>query len=612
MNRIILGINCGYDSTACLLIDDHVAAVVAEEGLSGEKRHLGFPWKAIREVLRISGITPESVDIVVIPHIAYMNAHPFFVNLIMRENRTGLDVSNEFEIVSLMREFFFQIKEGGNFSPQLSRIVGGDYARSIFEKNLRSLGITASLEPIENQLAHAASAYYTSGFKDCTVFTFDGSGDGLSHTTSVSKNLILERIAWTDEIFSPGVFYSSIAKHLGFKRIYQEENVMDLAVNGDPSRLYSFFSDIFCVAEDGFSFSSKIKYHFSLTKNIMMLFKIFSGGYFRSHRTNFLLELYRKYLMREKPEDIAAATQKVFEDVTVSLVENTIRKTGFRKVALAGKVCTNIKLNQKIMEIEGVEEVYIHPDPGDGGCAIGGALAYIARENENTDSYLKSKRIDHINWGPEFSNAEIKFEIKKFGLEAKYFQDIESETARLIAQGYIVGRFNGRMEYGRNALGNRSILTEATGKDASQKVNARLKREALMPFVSSILEEYVTDYYEEINKFRYTGEFVSISGKLRAAHRQKFPSVTDADGSARPHIVRKLSNPSFYRVLSSYMELTGFPIILNITFNNHNGTIVYAPKDAVRVFLTGCIDVLSIGNFILKQSGFQNIHSNKK
>ena len=110
MNRIILGINCGYDSTACLLIDDHVAAVVAEEGLSGEKRHLGFPWKAIREVLRISGITPESVDIVVIPHIAYMNAHPFFVNLIMRENRTGLDVSNEFEIVSLMREFFFQIK----------------------------------------------------------------------------------------------------------------------------------------------------------------------------------------------------------------------------------------------------------------------------------------------------------------------------------------------------------------------------------------------------------------------------------------------------------------------------------------------------------------------
>jgi carbamoyltransferase len=611
MNRIILGINCGYDSTASLLVDDNVLAVVAEEGLSGEKKHLGFPWKAIQEVLKISGIAPESVNIVVIPNIAYMNAHPFFINLIMRENRTCLDISNEFEIVSLMRELFFQIKEGGNFSPQFSRIIDGDYARNVFKKKLRSLGITASLEPIENQLAHAASAYYTSGFKDCTVFTFDGSGDGLSHTTSVPKNLILKRIAWTDEIFSPGVFYSSIAKHLGFNRIYQEENIMGLAKNGDPSRLYSFFSDIFCVAEDGFSFSSKIKYHFSLTKKIMIFFKIFSGNYFRSHRTNFLLELYRKYLIREKPEDIAAAAQKVFEDVTVSLVENTIRKTGFRKVALAGKVCANIKLNQKIMEIEGVEEVYIHPDPGDGGSAIGGTLAYIARENENTGSYLKPKRIEHINWGPEFSNDEIKFEINKLGLEAKYFHDIESETASLIAKGYIVGRFNGRMEYGRNSLGNRSILTEATGKNASQKVNARFKKDALMPFVSSILEEYATDYYEEINKFQYTGEFASISGKLRAVHRQKFPSVIDIDGSARPHIVRKLSNPSFYRVLASYMERTGFPIILNITFNNHNGTIVYAPKDAMRSFSSGCLDVLSIGNFILKQPGLQNIYSNK-
>ena len=599
MDRVILGINCGHDSTACLLIDGQVSAAVGEERLNRNKMHLGFPWLAIKEVLRISGVDPGSLEAVVVPHNAYLKAHPFYINRIMRKDLRGVDVGNELGLGSLAREISCQVKEGGRLSISFSRTIEGAYARKKFRYSLEELGIRCPLTSIEHHLAHAASAYYNSGFEECLILTLDGSGDGLSHTTNIGKKGSISRFSSTSEIFSPGVFYSAITKFLGYERHRHEGKVTGLAAFGDPYRLHPFLKEVLCLADDKKSFSSRKEYGFSSLQKTRWAFRLLSENYFRNSRTNYLLDLFKENFLDEKPEDIAAAAQKVLEDSTVELVQKALVDTGMKKIALAGGVCGNVKLNQKISEIEGVEEVFIHPNMGDGGCAFGGALHYFSNELKKNGEVLLPQKLENIYWGPEYSDDEIQKELSNVGAEFKRYDDIESETAEYISKGYIVGRFSGRMEYGPRALGNRSILVEALKKDIPKILNTRLKRNDFMPFAPSILKEDASKYYERLSYFSHAAEFMTISCKLRSAHRGAYPAVTHVDDSARPHIVCQKSNPSFHKVLSKYKEKTGVPLLLNTSFNEHENPIVCSPKDAVNSLLQDCVDVLAIGNFIV-------------
>lgn len=599
MTSIVLGINCGHDATACLLVDGKISAAVAEERLNRNKMHLGFPWMAIKEVLRISEVDPSSLEAVVVPHNAYLNANPFFINRIMRKDVKGVDIGNEFGLVSLIREILCQVREGDRLATSFSRTVNGTYARKKFQRSLEELGISCPLTSIEHHLAHAASAYYNSGFEECLVLTLDGSGDGLSHTTNIGRGGSISRLASTPELFSPGVFYSAITKFLGYERHRHEGKITGLAAFGDPQRLYPFLQKFLCLTKDKNSFSSCKKYDFSGLQKIRWGFRLFSGNYFRSGTTNYLLDLFQENFPSEKPEDIAAAAQKVLEDSTVELVQKSLIDTGMKKIALAGGVCGNVRLNQKISEIEGVEEVFIYPNMGDGGCALGGALHYFSNELKKIGKAIQPQRLKNVYWGPEYTDDEIQLELSNIGLDFERFDDIEAETANYIAQGSIVGRFSGRMEYGPRALGNRSILVEALKEDIPKILNTRLRRNDFMPFAPSILEEDASKYFERVDHFSHTAEFMTISCNLKSAHYGVFPAVTHIDGSTRPHIVCKESNPSFHKVLSKYKEKTGMPLLLNTSFNTHENPIVCSPKDALNGLLQGCVDVLSIGSFIV-------------
>jgi carbamoyltransferase len=605
MTSIVLGINCGHDATACLLVNGKISAAVAEERLNRNKMHLGFPWLSIKEVLRISGVNPKSLDAVVVPHNAYLNAHPFFINRIMRKDIQGIDIGNEFGLVSLAREVFYQIREGGRFSTSFSRTINGNYAKKKFQLSLEELGIRCPLLSIEHHLAHAASAYYNSGFEECLVITLDGSGDGLSHTTNIGRKGSIFRLASTSELFSPGIFYSAITKFLGYERHRHEGKITGLSAFGDPCQLYPFLQEVLCLSEDKNSFSSQKNFNFSFFQKVGWSFRLFSDNYFRGLTTNYLLNLFEKNLSSEKPEDIAAAAQKVLEDSTVELVKKALKETGMQKIALAGGVCGNVRLNQKISEIEGVEEIFICPNMGDGGCALGGALHYFYHELKINGEPFQPQKLENVYWGPEYTDDEIKSELLNIGLDFKLSDDVEEETAKYIAQGHVVGRFSGRMEYGPRALGNRSILVEPLKEDISKILNTRLKRNDFMPFAPSILEEDATKYFDRVGYFSHTAEFMTISCNFKSIHHGVYPAVTHIDYSARPHIVCKKSNPSFHKVLSKYKEKTGVPLLLNTSFNAHENPIVCSPKDALNSLLQGCVDVLSIGNFIVFNPNIQ-------
>lgn len=601
MKSIILGINCGHDSTACLIKEGNILAAVAEERLTKNKLHIGFPWLAIKEVLCLSKVSPSEIDVVVVPHNDYLKAHPFYVNLIMHKERFAFDIGNEFDFLSLLRETLFQLKTGGSLSFSLAKTVGNCYARNAFITSQESLGIHAELASTDHHMSHAASAYFTSGYEECLIITADGSGDGLSHTTSIGKNGIITRLYSTDEKFSPGVFYSAITKYLGFKRHKHEGKITGLAAYGDPKRLYPFFSDVLCLSENKSSYFTKLNYNFPITKKTKWVFRIFSSKYFRSNVMNYLLDLFNIYLAEESPENIAAAAQKVLEDTTIALIGKAISETAMKKIVLSGGVFGNVKLNQKILDIKGVKEIYIHPNMGDGGCALGGALLFYSEECRKVGKIFMPERIKHVYWGPEYTDDEIHSEISKNNLLCEYSKDVELETAKYISRGFIVGRFNGRMEYGPRALGNRSILARANDKNIPKILNKRLNRSDFMPFAPSILYEYITEYFENVKGAEFALEFMTITCKLKDKYKDAIPAVTHVDLTARPHIVRKEINESYYNILREYLKITGLPVILNTSFNYHEHPIVCSPKDAIQCFLQNYIDVLSIGNFIIKQ-----------
>ncbi len=600
MKNIILGINCGHDATAVLLKDGAVAAGVAEERLTRNKLQIGFPWLAIQEALRLSGVRPAEVDAVVVPHEQYLRANPFFINLIMDNHRPMPDIGNELSLSSLLVETFYQLRNRRKVTLSLSRTVKDTYARDAFRQSLDACGIKAPVMTKDHHMAHAASAYYTSGYDTCLIMTADGSGDGLSHTTCIGRGGGVVRRHVTPRLYSPGVFYSAVTKFLGFKRHKHEGKITGLAAYGDPERLYTHMTKILCLDRDRTSFYSGMDYDFSSWDKMRWQARLLKNSYFRSLETNYLLDVFARLFRDERAEDIAAAAQRCLEDTMLALVAEAVKETGQQRIALAGGIFANVKVNQRILEIPGVKEVFIHPNMGDGGTALGGACLCWADELKDRGERLAPERIRDVYWGPGFTDKEIQEVLSDFGLEAAYYPNgVERRIGELLAQGHVIGRFNGRMEYGPRALGNRSILSQATDPSIKDWLNARLKRTEFMPFAPSILAGSAADYYEGMPQSAFASEFMTIACTVKAAKRHLAPGVHHVDATARPHIVKKDVNPSYHAVLEAYRERSGLPLLLNTSFNTHEHPIVCTPRDAVENFLRGGVDILAIGNHIV-------------
>ena len=378
--------------------------------------------------------------------------------------------------------------------------------------------------------------------------------------------------------------YSAITSDLGFKRHRHEGKITGLAAYGNDDLVRLGLDDLLSYVPNKKRFVSKrvAEHH----KNADL-----------SEKSKFFYPLLEKF----GREDLAAAAQKILEIEVVRFVQNaleTATKKGHQmdKVCLAGGVFANVKLNQRIYNIEGVNNVFVYPAMGDDGLSGGAALLSYFEQSE-----VKSKKaaeIKEIYKGIAYDNDRIKAALDQANLSYTQYDEVEKEIAQLLHQGKIVGRFNGRMEYGPRALGNRSIIGAPFDPSINDWLNKKLNRTEFMPFAPSINIEHAKDYFIGYEDNHIAADFMTITYDVFEDKIEKIPAVVHIDKTARPQVVREETNPSYHKIIDEFYKLSGVPVVLNTSFNIHEQPIVCTPEDAIAGFLEGKLDVLAIGNFI--------------
>jgi carbamoyltransferase len=432
------------------------------------------------------------------------------------------------------------------------------------ESALCELGLASRLKRYEHHITHAANAYFGSGFDEAVIISLDGYGSGLAGSASLGRNGTIERIHGIEYPHSLGTFYESVTSGLGFRPSRHEGKIVGLAAYGDPKIL----RDVLLARVDQ------------------------QPGNYRILESNNLY--FARMLATQFPKiDVAAAYQHVLEVVATSYVAHYVKQTGVRNVVLSGGVVANVKLNQRIFELEDVDKIFIHPNMGDGGCGTGAALL------EFQGSPNISQPLPNVYLGPSYSDDDILAELQRSQLAYEKCTPIEPKIAELIAAGKVVARFTGRMEYGPRALGNRSILYHAKEPEVNQWLNQRLGRTEFMPFAPATLYEHRHQCYVNVDGADYAAQFMTITFDCTEFMRRESPAAVHVDGTARPQLVTATSNPSFHRVLTEYHRLTGLPSVINTSFNMHEEPIVCSPDDAIRAFLQGNLDYLAVGSFLV-------------
>jgi carbamoyltransferase len=439
----------------------------------------------------------------------------------------------------------------------------------------RDWGFSCPVKFIDHHFAHACSAYFTAGMGEATVITMDGAGDNSSSHVYHVKDGQFRRLWNVDSFNSIGNYYGYITHICGFKAHRHEGKITGLAAYGEP--IYADILKRFIAYEDGSTVNK--------------------GGVFYWAAVNGIEKaLPRSY----RREDLAASMQQVLEDVGCAYIRHWMEKTGCGNLALAGGVFANVKLNQRIHQLDGVRSLFIHPGMGDEGLAVGAALAVNVGFDKNVARQIGSSKLADVYFGPGSDDRELKRAAEKEKLDAEPVQEIEPRIAALLAQGFVVARFNGRMEYGPRALGNRSILYQATDPTVNDWLNRRLQRTEFMPFAPVTLEEFADQCYVNLDGARDAARFMTITFDCTDWMKKQCPAVVHVDGTARPQIIDKQANPSYHRILEEYRKLTGLPTLINTSFNMHEEPIVCTPADALRAFLEGHLDYLAMGNYLLK------------
>ncbi|MFP4189636.1 MAG: carbamoyltransferase C-terminal domain-containing protein [Candidatus Woesearchaeota archaeon] len=416
---------------------------------------------------------------------------------------------------------------------------------------------------VDHHMCHASATFYTSGFNEALVASFDGFGDGASGKLYLADKDGLRPVLSIDALDSFGLYYSLITEFLGFTPEKHEGKVTGLAAYGDYTKV-------------------KEKFPFKLTmrKNPKYLGR---GGMMGLRDIHQALSDYRK-------EDVAAWLQHNTEMMICDIVSHYMRRFNQRNIAIAGGLTANVKINQKIHELKEVKAIYIYPAMSDMG-ASHGAILSITKIPES---------FDHVFYGPRYDESEIEDTLKRKGMKYRHYNDIEKKIAKLLSKGNVVARFNGRMEYGPRALGNRSVLVHAVDKSINNSLNEKLKRTEFMPFAPTILEESADRCLKGLKGAERTSKFMNISFRVTDYMRETCPAAVHVDGTARPQIISKKDNASYYRIIEEYNKITGIPAILNTSFNVHEEPIVMTPEDAINGFRKAGLDYLAIGNFLVE------------
>ena len=568
----ILGLNAYHgDAAACLVVDGELVAAVEEERLNRVKHSAGFPKLAARWCLEEAGLEPQDLHHVAVSRDPTANV----VRKLLRALRTP------------------------NVGFLKSRVENAARVRNAKDELARALGVdslAAELHNVEHHQAHVASAFFVSPFDEAAVLSVDGFGDFASTMLAHGRGNhyeVLDRVLFPHSL---GILYTAVTQWLGFPYYGDEGKVMGLAPYGRPS-LVDEVSRL--VKLDGPLFELDLDYFKHHIEGVDMTWdeeepKI---GTLYSPKLEELLGPARR---KDEPverhhEDVAASLQKVLEHAYLHVIRTLHERTGSKNLCLAGGVALNAVANGLIRHETPFEELYIQPAAGDSGTAIGAAYYVWNQELAKPRGFVMS----HAFTGPEFSDDEIATAVTAGGLVGRRIEDDElfAYTAGRLADGDVVGWFQGRMEFGPRSLGNRSIVVDPRRDDMKDILNDRIKqREPFRPFAPSILAEEVGEWYED----DYDSPFMILVYKTRAERREQIPAVNHVDDTGRVQMVRREQNERYYRLIEAFRDATGVPVILNTSFNE-NEPIVCTPAEAVACFAKTRMDVLVLGNLVVER-----------
>jgi carbamoyltransferase len=577
---LIIGINAYHgDASAAAVVDGKLVAAAEEERFCRIKHAAGFPASALRYVLDAAGASAREIGAVAVARDPWAR---------------------------LWRKARFALRWPRRASRD--RLAAHGRFASIANEVARALGRPGDVPPVvrvEHHRAHLASAFLVSPFDEAALFSIDGLGDFASAMWGVGRGTSIEPLGAVAFPHSLGIYYTALTQYLGFPRYGDEYKVMGLASYGEPEMLDEFRRIVRAPAGGAMDFELDPAYFLHHTGRADMTWRAGEPTIGRLYSDHLAARLGPA---RESgaPLDsrhfaIASSLQHRLEEVILDRLRQLRRITGMRKLCMAGGVAFNCAANGKILAETGFDDVYIQSAAGDAGLAVGAAMHAWHALTSRPRGFV----MEHSYWGPEFSACEIGAALSRFAGEierpgcAVRRVECEGELLRVvagrIADGAVVGWFQGRMEWGPRALGNRSILADPRRAEMRDILNAKIKRrEMFRPFAPSILEEAAADYFERSE----SSPFMLMAYPVRPDKRAVIPAVTHFDGTGRLQTVSERQNPRFYRLIREFGRQTGVPVLLNTSFNE-NEPVVCEPEEALRCFLRTKMDLLVMRDFLI-------------
>lgn len=544
--------------------DGRVVADVAEERFVRIKHYSGLPVKSIEYCLASQNLTMNDIDAIALPTTGVAPDMNFLFDLKgAKMERPG----RKAQAIGYLRR-----KRGH-----------GEAKPPLYIKNFPAPSRT-DIVHVEHHLAHAASAYYTSGTRDKQlIVTVDGTGDGVSIGIWRGENGQITRLDSFPTSASIGWFYSNVTEALGWWHGDGEGKTMGLAPYGDYTKCQGVLDKFYPKFQNG-----TVSEHHDFGR----LGYWFDGGTIHYHLDE-TVEI-RDLIMRFGRENIAAEAQRVLEEQVANIVFPWMEKEKTQNLSTAGGVMLNVKLNQRLWETGRIARHHTYPNPGDSGIAVGAALYAYYQANPSA----AINPIHDLYAGPEYTLTEIEDALKLRQVDYTRMDNVEEFAAEQLANDKIVGWFQGRMESGPRALGARSILMSANKAENKDIINSRVKfREAFRPFCPSVLWERKNDYLEKARD----EDFMITSFTCKEPKREKVPAVVHADSTLRPQTVKKDVNPRFHGLISEFEKRTGEAMLLNTSFNIMGEPIVNHPREAIRCFYDNGLDVLILGDFVLRK-----------
>ena len=592
----ILGVSAFYhDSAACLIKDGVIVAAAQEERFTRKKHDPGFPRKAIEYCVKEAQIAPADINHVVFYEKPFLKFERLLETYLAFAPRGFRSFASAMPL--WIKEKLFQKSMLVN---ELNESLGGTVNWQ--ERLLFS----------EHHLSHAASAFYPSPFESAAVLTLDGVGEWTTTSLAVGKGKELNVIKEIHFPHSLGLLYSAFTYYTGFRVNSGEYKVMGLAPYGEPKYADLIMEKLIMVADDG-SFQLDMSY-FDYATGLTMTNKKFDalfGGPPRQAESE----------ITQREMDLAASVQKVTEEVVIKLARGIAAETGEKNLCLAGGVALNCVANGILLRENIFENVWVQPAAGDAGGALGAALSvwYVHHANERKLS-TERDAMKGSYLGPEFTNEEIKNALDECG--AKYSKLSEDELTDQVAEALstekAVGWMQGRMEFGPRALGGRSIIADPRSPAMQKQLNLKVKyRESFRPFAPSVLREHVGEWFEHDTNSSYMLLVADVKKDKRRATteeeealfgidklnvpRSSVPAITHVDYSARIQTVHDDTNPKYHSVISKFCKKTNCPIVVNTSFNVRGEPIVCTPEDAFKCFMGTELDVLAVGDFLLRK-----------